>query len=212
MKIPYLLEFDETPRFWYPHVALIAWIDFTFCSYETDSPIFLDLRDKRKPFFFFSLSLSSAHFLPFLFSIFFPFLLSYLPNFLFVCSHPHFFLIFLFLIYFFFLFFIFLFFFSHTQIDQSGGDFPPLSSFATCHPHIFFPYFSYFPFFLFPSLDTWLNVSHSHKCTTWLMPCVTPLGFHVASTWSFHVSPDTRCLEECEILTVSESNKIQLGN
>ena len=32
----------------------------------------------------------------------------------------------------------------------------------------YFFYFSFFPFFfpLFPPLDTWLNVSHSHKFTT----------------------------------------------
>ena len=31
-KIPYHVEFDETPRFWHPHVSLDAWTDFAFCS------------------------------------------------------------------------------------------------------------------------------------------------------------------------------------
>ena len=29
---PYLMEFDETPIFWYPRVARDVWIDLTFCS------------------------------------------------------------------------------------------------------------------------------------------------------------------------------------
>ena len=33
-KILYLLEFDETHRFWYPHVALNEWIDFSSRTIE----------------------------------------------------------------------------------------------------------------------------------------------------------------------------------
>ena len=29
---PYIVEFDETPKFWYPRVARDAWINLTFCS------------------------------------------------------------------------------------------------------------------------------------------------------------------------------------
>ena len=29
-KDPYLVEFDETPRFWCPRVALVVWINFSF--------------------------------------------------------------------------------------------------------------------------------------------------------------------------------------
>ena len=31
-KNPYLMEFDETPKFWYSRVARNAWINLTFCS------------------------------------------------------------------------------------------------------------------------------------------------------------------------------------
>ena len=139
-KIPYLLEFDETPRFWYPRVTLVAWIDFTSYSNETDSPISVDLRKKRKPFFFSSLSLfcsfSPLSFLHFL--SFSPFLSTELP----LCLFPSSFL-------FNFPFTFFFLFFSHTQIDQSGGSFPPLSSFDTCHPHIFSLIFLIFLSFFF---------------------------------------------------------------
>ena len=112
---------------------------------KPDGPIFVDLKQKRKPpFSFFSLPLSSP-------SLF----LSLLPYFL---SYP-----------------------------------PELPCLLHCHSF----YFSVFIFFisLFDFLspfDACLHVSHSHKCTTWLMPCVTPLGFNLASTCSCHVSPDTR--------------------
>ena len=87
-----------------------------------------------------------------------------------------------FLYLFFFLFsFLFLIWIASTEWSKSGGNFPLLSSIATCHHHHFsLNFLIFFP--LFPSFDKWLNVSHSHKCTTWLMPCVTTLGCHVAST------------------------------
>ena len=31
-KNPYLMEFDQTPKFWCPCVARDAWINLTFCS------------------------------------------------------------------------------------------------------------------------------------------------------------------------------------
>ena len=51
------MEFDKTPRFWYPRVALDAWINCSSHSDETDGSISVDLRDKQIFFFPFSLSL-----------------------------------------------------------------------------------------------------------------------------------------------------------
>ena len=186
------MEFDEIIRFWYPSVARDVWIDFNTQTVELRP----SERRKNSPF-------SSSSFLPLLscflsfspvcfpsFSIFFSFLfsLSYPPNILsFVCSHlifSFFFYFYHFLFYFFFFIFYFLFliWIASTEWAKSGGNFPPLSSIATCRHRHFSLNFLIFLFSLFPSFDTWLNVSHSHKCTTWLMPCVTPLGCHVVST------------------------------
>ena len=45
-----------------------------------------------------------------------------------------------------------------------------------------------------------------------IMPCVHLLRCHVASTWSCHVSSNTRRLEKCEIPTVLEFDEIRQGN
>ena len=134
-----------------------------------------------EPFFFF---LSLLFVSPFFFSPphFFLFFFSFPPYPLalpyFVCSPSHFFFIFLFLFPFSFSLFFFLTLIP-VKVGETSHHYPPL-------PHVtftfFFLIFLYFPFLLVPPLDTYLNVSHLHKCTTWLMPCVTPLGFHVAST------------------------------
>ena len=165
---------------------------------------------EKSPFFFLLFSPSSIRFpllsclLPLLFFFFFLifsflFSLSYPPNILpFVCSHlifsfSHFsffsyfsnffpFIHILFYLFFFLFSFLFLIWIASTKWSKGGGNFPPLSSIATCHHHYFSLNFLIFLFPLFPSFDTWLNVSHSHKCTTWLMPCVTPLGCHVEPT------------------------------
>ena len=48
-KIPYLMEFDETQRFWYPRVARDAWINFSSRTVEfrlsksRENPHFLSL-------------------------------------------------------------------------------------------------------------------------------------------------------------------------
>ena len=85
----------------------------------------------------------------------------------------------------FFHFLRFLFSISHfdciNRMVQKWGKLPP--TFLHCHLSSlpFSLNFLIFLFPLFPSFDTWINVSHSHKCTTWLMSCVTPLRCHVAS-------------------------------
>ena len=73
---------------------------------------------------------------------------------------------------------------------------------------IFLPHFSYFFYPFIASRLMWLIVSHTFKCTTWLFPCVTPSGCHVASTKSHHVSSDTLCLENRVIPTISKFDEI----
>ena len=107
------------------------------------------------------------------------FFLPYLPNFpLFVCSHPisfsfpfylfsHFLISFFFSSFFSFLFsFLFLIWIASTKWSKGGGNFPPLSSIATCHHHHFSLNFLIFLFPLFPSFDTSLNLSHLSQFAT----------------------------------------------
>ena len=172
------------------------------------------------PFLFLSIQFSSVCFSSFLFFFFFSFLLflsSELPFFgLFSLSFLFHFPFSLFFHFLFSSFSSFLFFFSFNSYPigfyQKWGKLhpppppPPL-------PHLSSPpFFLIFLFLLFPSFDTWLNVSHSHKCTTWLMPCVTHLGFHVASTSSRHMSSNTQRLEKHEIPTGSKFDEIRQGN
>ena len=90
-------------------------------------------------------------------------------------------------------------------IDHMGQrrKFPPhfLMPFMWPSFFLFFFFISYFPFIV--SSFMWLIVSHTFKYTTWLLPCVTLLGCHVASPKPCHVSSDTICLEKCEILATS---------
>ena len=91
-KIPYLVEFDETPRFWY-HVELsMRGPTLPFSPTKTYDPISVDLRKKRKKSSFFSLSLSlsslfsrpsypSLPSFPFFISLFFFFLSFFFPLF-----------------------------------------------------------------------------------------------------------------------------------
>ena len=168
-KILYLVEFDETPRFWYPSVALNTWIDFS------SRTVWYRPSECRKNFSFcFSLSLyliyflSSPCLLPFIFFFFpfLPFLSTEHPSF---CLLPSHFLIFSFLFsylsHFFilsfsrlFLFLPFLFSISHldciNRMVQKWGKHPPLSSIATCYHHNFSLNFLIFLFSLFPSFDT----------------------------------------------------------
>ena len=166
------MEFDETPRFWYPRIALDVWINFSSSTVELRSS---ECRENLH--FCFSLSIRFIFFPP---SVCFPsffFLLPYPLNFpLFVCSHPISFFSFLSFSHFFFsslsfpsfsiFYFLFLIWIASIKWSKSGGNFPPLSSIPTCHQHHFSINFLIFLFPLFPSFDTWPNVSHSHKCTT----------------------------------------------
>ena len=156
-----------------------------------------DSWNAGKNLIFFSLSFFLSPSVRFSFSHFFSFLLSPFLSiefpFLCVCSSPPFLFIFHFLIFSFSPFFLsFSHFFSSPFVwllfslihrIVQVGKFP--TTFLLCH-FVTLTFFSLnFYIFLFPlflSFDTWLNVNHSHKCTTWLMPCVTPLGCHVSST------------------------------
>ena len=180
------MEFDETQRFWYPRVAHDAWINFAFCSNKTYSLVSVNLREKWNPFFFF-LSFSCS-FLP---SFSLP-LLSFFYSFIFLLIHLHFLLLFVLILLsfsfsfssfpFYFLFFFFTLLPVWIKVGETSHHFPPLTHVTFTFFLDFSLIFLYFSFIIFPPLDTWLNVSNSHKCTTWLMPCVTPLGCHVAST------------------------------
>ena len=77
-KISYLTKFDETPRFWYPHVARVAWIEFSSRTIELQPS---ECR-KNLPLLFLS---------PFSISLY-PFFFSFSPSStefpLLVCSYP----------------------------------------------------------------------------------------------------------------------------
>ena len=142
------MEFDGTPRFWYPRIAFIAWIDF---PEKTNSSNFVDLREKIE-----SLSLSTLS------SIFFhshPFtadFLPFLPLFVTSLSHFHFFSnlsfrIFSSLISF---FFLFLFHFSPhfsfgslSHVEIKWGKLPLTFPLATCQHHVYSLIFLYFSLF-----------------------------------------------------------------
>ena len=166
------MEFEETPRFWYPRVALDAWIDFSSQTVKLRPSVCWENLPLCFSLHFLSLSLSlypisflsSPCLLPFLF--FFSLSLSNeLPPFCLLTPYFLFLSFFYFLISFFSFLFssIFLIWIASTEWSKSGGNFPPLSSIATCHHHHFYLNFLVFLFPLFPSFDTWLNVSHSHK-------------------------------------------------
>ena len=220
------MEFDETQRFWYPRVALNAWTDFAFCSDENLQSGFRKSQREVKPLFVsLSLSLLFIFFFSFPFCFFFFPFFSFLAFFLidinrtpFVCSPSHFVFFFhfpfsLLLFHFLFSFSFSLFLFYHStdfiKVGETSPHFP-----LPCHMSSpqFYLIFLDFSFPIISLFDTWLHVSHSHKCTTWLMPCVTPLGCHVASTCSCHVLLDTRCLKKHKIPTVLESEEIRRGN
>ena len=143
-------------------------------------PSSFDHQNAGKISLFVSLSPFSLSLLLVLSFSLFP-LFFFFPNppalFSFVCPSPH--LLFHFLLFSLFLFhFLFsisfssfsLFYFSFgltsPELPKSEGNFPLLSSIATCHHH----HFSLF-FFLYSTLDTRLNVSHPSKF-------VIPHGYH----------------------------------
>ena len=137
-KIPYLTEFDETPRFWYPCVAHVAWIDFSSRTVEFRPS---ECRENFPPLFLSPLFL----FLSFFLFFFSPF--HRIPPIL-VCSYPisifsfsHFSPISLFLNFrFAFLFFSPIFLFNphpSTKFVNKWGKLPPTFLHATYHSHIF---------------------------------------------------------------------------
>ena len=166
LKIPYLMEFDETPRFLYPLVACDAWINFSSRtvklrpSERLENPPFFSLSLLiHFPLLYLSLfaslpPLSNALlplFAPRLISFSFSFsLFSYFPISFFSLS---FFssLTFLFLL---------LIFFPSTEFIEVGETSPhfPLSHLSS--PCIFLIFLYFFSFFFITSFNTWLNRSH----------------------------------------------------
>ena len=159
------MEFDKTPRFWYPCVARDAWIDFSFRTVK------LRPSERRENLHFFisplsfSLSLSISVFLFFFFPCLVLFLLLFPPplflstEFFFLCLLPsHFSFSFSFSLFsHFFLSFIFsyisfsllAFLFDPHQTNWSSGETSsPLSLLDTCHSLnfslIFFIFLSFF--------------------------------------------------------------------
>ena len=127
---------------------------------KTYGSVSVNLREKWNPFF--SLSCS---FLPFPFCFFLLYFLIHPNSFFFFFLLPISFSHSSFSLFLHFLFsFIFSFLFSLFDPHPPNCSPPhPLSSM----PHVFFTIFlGFFLFHLFPSFDTWLKVSHSHKCTT----------------------------------------------
>ena len=133
------MEFDKTPRFWYPCVARVAWIDFSSRTVELRSSeyrenlphLFLSLFD----FFFFSLVCFPSLFL-FFFS-FSPPSIEFPPSWFVPILFPfsHFSPISLFLH-----FFSPLFLFDphpSTKFFNKWGKLPPTFLHATCHYHFF---------------------------------------------------------------------------
>ena len=87
------MEFDETPRFCYSHVALDAWPTLPFAPIKTYSPISVNLKEKLELLslkFFFSLlsrtlSISSFLFLLTFLFFFLSFFLSFFDIWLILC-------------------------------------------------------------------------------------------------------------------------------
>ena len=146
---------------------------FLLAITKTDGSISVDLREKRKTPFPLSLSLSlSSHSLPVCAKKWhFPsFCLTFLISFTFLYFS-------IFFLFDFFLLVSFLTFFFHILIPPNSPIYFTPNPFKFSFFFFILPFdflFLFSPYFLlFPSFDIWLNVSHSLKCTTWLMPCVT---------------------------------------
>ena len=147
-KISYLTEFDETSRFWYPHVTRVAWIDFSSWTVELRPSKYRENLSFCFSFPF--LSLSPYPFASSLLSLLFIFLLSF-HFFSFIFYFLHFSLFSSFLISLDFLL---------SRLIKVGLNFPPFSSHAFCllHTISLFSYLFFFPFIT--SFNTWLHVSH----------------------------------------------------
>ena len=55
-------------------------------------------------------------------------------------------------------------------------------------------------------------LTHGFPCVTHMACNVSYMHLHACLHMACHVSPNTRCLEKCEIPTISEFNEIRLSN
>ena len=172
-----LWSLSKLQVFWCPHV------DHAVCTNFSTQTVELRPSERHEILHF---SFFFSHFLPFLrILIFFPLrILFFFASFFLFFSH-HFFSSFS-LSHFFLLIFSFLLAFSPLfgsswtgwSREEASSPFPH----ATC---VVLNFPSFFLISLFPFIASsimWLIVSHTFKRTTWLLPCVTLLGFHVASS------------------------------
>ena len=167
------MEFDETPKFWYPRIGRDAWINFSSLTVELRSS-----ECRENLFFFFSLSLSLRLLLS-LSSLLFSFLLSsssfYLSiEFLHSCLLPS-------------LFLNFSFFFSteFIKVGETSLHFP-LSHLSS--PCIFLIFLDYFSFFFITSFNTWLNGSHLFQVHHMAHATCHFLRVPCGITWLCHVT------------------------
>ena len=204
-KIPYLTEFDETPRFWYPHVTRDAWIDF----YSRTVEIRPSECKENLPFCFslpfLSLSLSDSSLSPLFPLPSFSFSFSFLFFSFSFLIHPQFLILFVpsssLFISFHFLFFSFssfshssfslfsifflhfLFWISITRMDQVGEAYPHFPSWPLVITIFFFLIFFIFFFLFITSCNTWLNVSHlfqvHHMALAMCHSLGVPYGIHL---------------------------------
>ena len=172
------MEFVETLIFWCPHV------DRAMCNNFSTRTVELRPSEGREilpfPFFFsFPFFFPTNPFLFAYFFLFFPFF-AFLLSFSFLSTNSFLFaFLFSLLIFSFLLEFSPIFRASLTGWSREEASSPFLH--ATCVV-LNFPSFFLIPLFSFiASSIMWLIVSHTFKCTTWLLPCVTLLGYHGAS-------------------------------
>ena len=189
------MEFVETPSFWCLQVDRAAcnnfstrtielqpsehWeiLHFSFSSFLSFSFFFRFFPFLRTLFFLYLVSLFSFlfSFICFLFPLFLT--LTQRILFFFVPILFHFLIIF-FSFSLFFWKFLFSFFFGAYLTIRSKEEISSPFPHAICVA-LKFSFISFISFIA--SSHMWLIVSHTFKCTIWLLPCVTLLGCHVAS-------------------------------
>ena len=183
------MEFVETLSFWCPHVDRATCNNFSTQTVGApENPPFFLFFFPFLFFFFVSPSTNSFSFLSF-----FSFLYSFFSFHFLLISSSHFSSFFSFAFLISFLFFLssstnsfcsfwhFLLPFGSSLTDWSRKEASFPFPHATCVVYVFPSLFLYFLIPFVTSSIMWLIVSHIFKCTTWLLPCVTLLGYHVAS-------------------------------